>query len=279
MDDKTSFTFRYAGQINQRKEYDVRRSGRSEIPALDMTLHSQLVETILNTSLDNGIELKTGIQANYKFNFNDNANTGVLPLIPQYQLYQSGVFGIITQKFNTITWEGGLRYDYIYLKAVPITVQPDGSKIIEHINTPFQNIAGNGGLHIQLKPDLAATFSLGYAQRSPEVNELYSYGLHQGVSGIENGNRNLKKERSLKSLFSMEWSPGKAVSLQATGYYQHINDYIYLEPQNEFEETVRGAFPVFLYTQTDALIYGTDINLSVNPGSFMKMNFGKAGIK
>jgi iron complex outermembrane receptor protein len=77
----------------------------------------------------------------------------------------------------------------------------------------------------------------------------------------------------------LEWEPGKIIGLQATGYFQHINDYIFLEPQNEFEETVRGAFPVFLYEQTDALIYGTDVNLSIHATSFFKMNFSYAIVR
>ena len=41
-------------------------------------------------------------------------------------------------------------------------------------------------------------------------------------------------------------------------YHQYIQDYIYLQAQDEFRLTIRGAFPVFKYEQTDAQIYGLD---------------------
>ena len=40
------------------------------------------------------------------------------------------------------------------------------------------------------------------ARRSPEANELYSNGLHQGVAGIEEGNWLLQPEVSFKSILT-----------------------------------------------------------------------------
>ena len=273
-----TLTLMYAGQLNQRKEFDVRRSGRSDIPAMSMRLSSHLIQSTYSSSFSSALELKIGLQMNYKFNFNDNATTGILPLIPQYQQFQSGIFGILNYRVGKLIWEGGVRYDFIYLDASPIIVEPNGNKYIEQIQTPFNNLTINGGLKMISSKYFTSTLSMGYAQRAPEVNELYSYGLHQGVSGIEQGDRNLKKERSLKSLLTLEWA-SKTVALQTTGYLQRINDYMYLQPRNEFEETIRGAFPVFIYEQTDALIYGADINLSINPISFFKMNVAYAIVR
>ena len=97
------------------------------------------------------------------------------------------------------------------------------------------------------------------------MNELYSFGLHQGVSGIEEGNRNMDVEKSLKALLSVDFRIQNKFFVQALGYFQNVQDYIFLEPQKEFRLTIRGAFPVFLYKQTNANITGLDLLLKYEP--------------
>ncbi|NDG47159.1 MAG: TonB-dependent receptor [Flavobacteriia bacterium] len=87
---------------------------------------------------------------------------------------------------------------------------------------------------------------------------MYSMGLHQGVSGIEEGSNTLDSEKSAKLTLNTDWYINERVFLQALGYYQYITDYIFLAPQEEFRLTIRGAFPVFKYEQTNARIWGTD---------------------
>jgi iron complex outermembrane receptor protein len=45
-------------------------------------------------------------------------------------------------------------------------------------------------------------------------------------------------------------------------YFQNIQNYILLIPQNEIRLTIRGAFPVFQYEQTNAQIFGADLVLN-----------------
>lgn len=101
--------------------------------------------------------------------------------------------------------------------------------------------------------------------RAPEVNELFSFGLHQGVSGLEEGSRTLSPERSAKLLWSNDLEFGEKLFIQALGYYQRVSDFIYLQPQSEYRLTIRGAFPVFVYEQTDAEIFGADFMMKYTP--------------
>ena len=43
-----------------------------------------------------------------------------------------------------------------------------------------------------------------------------------------------------------------------------------MEPQDSFRLTIRGAFPVFLYKQTDANIYGGDLSITYEPRNDLK---------
>jgi len=91
------------------------------------------------------------------------------------------------------------------------------------------------------------------------VNELYSNGLHQGVSGIEEGDPMLSKETSVKNTVSLKGNVKYRLFFEGLFYYQHINNYIFLNPQDEIRLTIRGAFPVFKYEQTDARLAGFDL--------------------
>lgn len=245
----------YGGQLNQRQEFDVRRSGRSDIPALSLKQYSHFLEGVYNKSVTSGHLFKAGLQLNYVANTN-NPETGILPLIPDYQSYTASAFSILQREKNKVQWELGIRYDYKDNEAV--TISKTVPRTIIRYHPVFHNLSGSIGGKYTFNPNIQLTANLGYVLRSPEVNELFSSGLHQGVSGLEEGNPDLNQEKSLKAILSLDASVRQKLFFQWVGYYHSIRDYIYLQPQQEFRLTIRGAFPVFSYLQTNALISGMD---------------------
>ena len=245
----------YGGQLNSRQEFDVRRSGRSSIPSLDLTLQSHFVDAQYHFFSEKNQELKMGLQG--KFNSNGNeAGTGILPLIPNYDLWNGAAY--LMYKRNTQNWfyETGGRYDFYAIQVRAIS--RDLSRTVENVAHFFHNYSLSSGLGFQKSSVFSSKINIGLTQRSPEVNEMYSFGLHQGVSGIEEGNRALRAEKSLKAIWTNTYSLHSRFLGELSIYYQNIQDYIFLEPQKEFRLTIRGAFPVFLYKQTDATIAGID---------------------
>jgi iron complex outermembrane receptor protein len=221
------------------------------------------MEVAYNGLLGKKIFLKTGIQ----FEMTDNGNnpgTGVSPLIPNYRSYQTSTYWIM-QNDQTKNWlfELGGRYSFRDLTVKRFTQTLP--KELEILNHRFHNYAFSTGVRWKKNDFFKTNFNIGYLLRAPEVNELYSFGLHQGVSGIEEGNRNMDVEKSLKALLSVDFRVQNKFFVQALGYFQNIQDYIFLEPQEEFRLTIRGAFPVFLYKQTDANIAGVDLLLKYEP--------------
>jgi iron complex outermembrane receptor protein len=262
VDDNKVLRFKYGGQLNQRKEFDVRRSDRSDIPALSLDQFMHFFEGQFNASLPGSLFLKTGVQ----FNFTDNTNnpeTGILPLIPDYRAFQTSVFAIARKDKNKLLYELGARYDLKQLYVATITQSLPYE--IERFNLLFHNYSLSGGVKFKVSPRYTTNVNLGYMLRAPEVNELFSFGLHQGVSGIEEGTRTLSPERSAKLLWSNDLNFGEKLFIQAIGYFQQVADFIYLQPQSEYRLTIRGAFPVFVYEQTDAEIFGADLMLKYAP--------------
>jgi iron complex outermembrane receptor protein len=247
-----------ATQLNLRKEFDVRRSGRSDIPVLSLRQWTQFLEAQYEREFNNDSRWTSGLQTNITNNLN-NPETGILPLIPDYIAYESAVYTILKKQVGQWNWEGGARYEYVQQNAVVIS--RNSSRDILRFNESYQNLSASSGLQYRMTPTLSWQFNVGYAERSPAVNELYSSGLHQGVSGIEEGNAELNSEHAFKSTLSLSGNLNARFSFEALGHYQYIQDYIFLQPQDELRLTIRGAFPVFGYEQTNARIYGLDLSM------------------
>lgn len=246
-----------AGQLNNRKEFDVRRSGRSDIPALDLKQFTVFGEGKYENTFANDLKLTTGIQLNVIDNTN-TPGTGILPLVPDYLAYETGLFAVFTKKVRRSLFEIAARYDNVIRNVATITNSTP--RKIARFENNYHNFSTSGGWNYQFNSQLQLSFNTGLAMRNPAVNELYSNGLHQGVSGIEEGTVDLKSEQSLKSTLSLSGAVHDKFSFETLVYYQQINDYIYLRPEEKIRLTIRGAFPVFKYQQTDARIYGVDIS-------------------
>ncbi len=246
-----------AGQLNNRKEFDVRRSGRTDIPTLSLaqyTFDSSLKYTI---NFDNHWNLKLGNQNIVTDNTN-NPETGILPLIPDYISWKSGLFSTLSKELDKTHFNIGLRYDYEHQNVV--TISKGVPKEIIRFTNQFHNLSSLLAAKFDVTNTQSISLNTGYAMRNPAINELYSSGLHQGVSGIEEGDVNLQTESALKNTLEYKWLPNTDFSISALLYHQQFKNYIFLNPQEEYRLTIRGAFPVFNYEQTDANIYGLDIS-------------------
>ena len=262
--DKFNVSLTYGGQLNDRKEFDVRRGELADRPSLSIQQLTNFFDARLKWFLRKNKKLYFGIQATAIDNKNDNAETNVLPLIPDYDLTRVGTFLIFKHELSPFRYELGLRYDRIEIDANVISTSIP--RVIENFKPQFNNLSFSGGLQWDILSNLETTLSIGYVSRSPEPNELYSNGLHQGVSGIEIGNPNLNNEQSLKSTLALDWEINKRFSIHLLPYYQRINNFVFLEQQPGFNLTIRGAFLEYKYSQADARFSGLDASLQAKPG-------------
>jgi iron complex outermembrane receptor protein len=258
----------YAGQINNRKEYDLRRGGRSEIPALFIFQHSHFVEGKWIKTYKNSIT-KSGVQFQYTENINQ-PETGISPLIPNYSSIEPSLFFTHSHNYENSKFDFGFRYDMQALNIFTTT------KTIPRENIELSHLFHNGSasisylFHLNKQTDIQ--FNTGFTIRNPAINELYSFGLHQGVASLEEGNSNLKSEKSFKTSVSIQSTWTERLFTEAQVYFQNMNDFIYLKPQSQYRLTIRGAYPVFIYEQTHAQIYGLDANLKYKLTEWMNLS-------
>ncbi len=243
----------FARQANTRSEYDyVPLSGRTT-PELYLHLTSHTLDIHFAHSLFRRLEGTLGISGITQGNVRQYQL-----LIPNFRNYGGGVFLIEKWTNNKWTLEGGLRYDYKWLRAYML------DNATAHTITPtfhWQNVTGSLGSAYQLGPHTKWMLYLSTAWRAPTVNELLSDGVHQSALSYEIGNPNLHAERSYSGTTELNYQ-GKRMSGSIEAYYNYMQGYIFLKPDLSFIHTTRGAFPTFTYTQVDAIFKGIDLSFT-----------------
>ncbi len=276
LSENTSIDLQYAFQFNNRLEFDVRRtSATTKKAALDLQLATHTFLADYKTVIGNW-RLKSGLNLGYQNNF-ANPETGVRPLIPSYEKLDAGLYGIAVYKFdNATSLESGIRYDFstieatkYYLKSRWIErgydaafshfiVGDEGNQWLTKPTFDYHNFTANIGFKKQLHHEMEWLVNVSLASRNPNPSELFSDGLHHSTGQIELGDLRLKKEQAYKfnTTFKKDW---KLFQVQLNPFINRISNFIYLQPIG-FETTIRGAFPVWEFKQTEALLTGFDVN-------------------
>ena len=245
----------YGFQRNARREFDIRRAGRSTIPSLSLDLVTHTVDLDLDMYTRGNWKWDVGASFMYQNNEN-NPETGVRPLIPDFENVTAGAHLIGRYILPEIEFEFGVRYDHRYYLVKRFNERNE----LEKPEFNFENVTGSVGVVKFLDGGWTLRSNIGSAWRAPNVNELYSEGLHHGAAAIEEGNPLLKTEKAIKWITSLEKQADK-FNLNIVGYYNTINNYIFLRPET-VELTIRGAFPIFRYRQTNAFFVGFDTDFT-----------------
>ena len=270
------WTVQYDFQHNQRFEYDVRVGADRNKPALDLELTTHTLLTDFTWDASPNLEVTGGVLGRYQNNFAD-PDTGVRRLIPDYDRYEFGGFVIGEYRYGT-DWlfEAGLRYDFNRVDAKKFyrtsrweergydedfpkfVVEDLGTQLLTNPVFNYNNISATFGA--RWKPDAASEIRGNYAlgQRPPNPAELFSDGLHHSAARIELGDLRVGSETSHR--FSLSYNrTATRWGITVEPYANYISNFILLEPTG-VEFTIRGAFPVWSYRQTDARLLGIDVS-------------------
>ena len=267
INDTWKLTGQYVFQYNQRREYDVVRSSGSAgtRPQLSFQLWTNTLDAAIEHQPIRHWQGGAGIQAVQQTNF-----VGRGGLIPDYQSLGGSVWIMERRRRYPQPWEFelGARYDYRYTSATST-----GS--LNNIDTlvHFGNASGTAGVIYHFSRYISMTFNSGLAWRPPHVNELFARGVHHGAGTFEQGNPALISEKAWNNNLSFQVN-SDVLNVNLSVYSNSIRDFIYLDPQNTFVLTVRGAFPAYFYKQANAVLNGVDGNASIRLGKSLQFEPG-----
>ncbi|QLG47092.1 TonB-dependent receptor [Costertonia aggregata] len=289
------WTLQYDFQNNRRFEYDVRIGDDRDKPAIDLELVTHTVTTDFKWDSNATYTIKVGAMGRYQDNF-ANPDTGVRRLIPDYEKYDLGSFVIADYRLNDkLLLDAGFRYDFNRIDAKKFyrtsrweergyniefqefIIGNLGTQLLTNPVFNYHNFSSTVGF--QYKENNFSTLRFNYAlsQRAPNPSELFSDGLHHSAARIELGDLRINSETSHKISLS------KSRDFDTWGftvepYANFISDFILLEP-TDVEFTIRGAFPVWSYRQTNARLFGVDASAYVNINTYWKTDHSFSLVK
>ncbi|MBL7817206.1 MAG: TonB-dependent receptor [Saprospiraceae bacterium] len=246
-------TLQAAGQYNHRKEYDFHRpNGRKYLTFDTVQIAFQMPSAQLRADWEHrpfkNWHGGLGTEGFYQLN-----NTYAGGLIPDFQQATAGIYW--TERWrrypSPFELEGGVRYDYRQLWVDSTRYGQQNKQFV------YANISASVGAIYHIQKWGKLSFNLGTAWRSPNVNELFSDGVHHGNASFETGDPTLVPERALNGTLSLSIKTAH-FEAEANVYQNHIQHFIYLSPDSVPRVTIRGVFPAFTYRQTDALLRGGD---------------------
>ena len=177
-----------------------------------------------------------------------NSNYGVEELIPDATTNDIGVLAVSHIDLEKANVQFGVRFDNR-------TIQ-----VLKGINRDFNSFNGAIGVKTNLFENLTARLNLASGFRAPNLAELTSDGVHEGVNRYELGNANLKNEQNIQLDLALEYK-NDHFELFVNGFYNLVNNYIFISPNGN---TIDNN-PAYDYIQNDAKLYGGEAGLHIHP--------------
>jgi len=241
----------YALQDNIRSEYDHKPLNDAlaarNLPELEFEIMTHTADLTWDLHPHPDYDAGIGLVGMSQFNTYSGR-----PFIPNFLNYNGGAFATLFKHGHRFDFEGGLRYDYKYLRTYAREKGEVVSSAFEFENTS----AMLGGIW-HITEGYGAKLHLSTAFRPPGVNELFSAGLHHGAAAVEYGDPDLQPERAYDGTLGLQ-AKRERWNGEITVYRTYIEDFIYLTPEFPPTLTIRGAFPTFRYHQVNAAMWGGD---------------------
>ena len=179
-------------------------------------------------------------------------NKGDEYLIPDYRLFDAGLFATASKSLGSWVLSGGLRADIRLLHSLPLEDRFD------NFSRRFPGITGSIGAVRSFGENVHFRVNLSRGFRAPNLSELSSNGEHEGTLRYEIGNKDLLPEYSWQGDIGLDFS-SKYVSGQFALFANRIDNYIFLT------KTAEGNPPVYTYTSGNARLFGGEARLDIHP--------------
>ena len=254
--DSSKLELQYAYQVNTRKEYEELSFSPSLAPALYLQIHTSTLDLNWDHKDGSGFSGSAGVSGMNQGNIRMYEY-----LIPNFVDYDGAAYAIEKYTHNNWLFEAGARYDYRWLRA--FAFDANAAKI-DVTTTNYSGVSGTLGSTYNFTDNFKITGNYSAAFRPPSINELYIDGVHASLAEFEIGDANLKTERANDFSLSLNYT-SSWLAVNAEGYYNRINDFIFEEPTGTYYHAPSGALLEFQYTQANVYFRGLDLGITLKP--------------
>lgn len=280
-------SLQYSLQYNRRKEFDIRKGESANLASMDLRLITNSLQ-LTHLLERNQWKLESGMTGSIQDNY-PNPDTKARRLIPDYFKYDAGVFSILQYQLND-KWnlEAGARYDFSrydaykyydegtwdqkYAQLFPdFVISTHHSRVLTRPILDQHNFSANVGVHFQPLQSLRLKLNASRISRTPNPAELFADGLHHSASVIEEGNLGLDKEEIYQLNFNANAKIDvlDGLQLEVNPYFLTSKSFINQIPVG-IQNTNRGVFPIWMFQQIEARMYGVDVDAELAINNHLK---------
>jgi iron complex outermembrane receptor protein len=223
-----------------------------------ISLNMHLMSALNTLRWEKQLNPNTLFIATNHLTFENNTNYGARIIVPDANLFEGSVSAFVRSTKGKFISElgAGVSDKHIRTFATRLNNMPGDSV------QPFSknNLSLNGIAGLCFNPTEALSFKANVATgfRAPNLAELSSNGLHEGVFHYEIGDPDMKIEQNVNGDITIEGDYKKCF-FSLSGFANRFFNYIYLAPTNEDY----FGFPVYRFKQQDALLYGGEAVLNL----------------
>ena len=201
------------------------------------------------------VETIVGVQGMHQ----TNKNSGEELLIPDAATNDFGIFGTANYEWDKSIIQAGLRFDNRKVSSETHGIVGQEG-YFEAIDKSFDSFNASLGYKTNLADNFTLRLNVASGFRAPNLAELTSNGIHEGSNRYEIGNTNLRNEQNLQTDLNLEYKSSH-FELFANGFYNHINNYIFISPNGN----VIDGNNVYDYVQANAKLYGGETGIHFHP--------------
>ena len=259
-------------QRNIREEFA--NAAAPETPGLSLLLQTATYDLKYFLPQRNEWHIATGVNGMSQW----NANRGDEFLVPDYRLFDGGLYAIAKRDWDKWSVSGGMRLDVRYIstyRKLQDAVYKQSATITYQVFYPFSDYFTNGSgsigaaYNVDKDQTIKLNFSTGY--RTPNIAELAANGVHEGTIRYEYGNVELKPENSAQFDLGYSWR-SEHLMVNVSLFDNYIVNFIYIRKLLGVKGTDSiptfnndNGYGAFIQAQANANLYGGELNIDYHP--------------
>ncbi len=214
--------------------------------------------------------------------------------IPDYSLFEGGIYSYAKWKREKWTLGGGIRYDQRNVSGADFYTRTDlvtgfDQHAIHNITSTdylqfpafkkrFTGVSFGLGTTYQVNDQIGLKANIARGYRAPNITELAANGLDPGAHIIYRGNPDFNPEFSVQQDLGFEWT-GTSMQASLSVFNNNIKDYIFLtletDPQGNPLTDAQGN-KTYQYQQGRAHLYGLEAIWNLQPPFWSGFSFDNA---
>jgi iron complex outermembrane recepter protein len=216
---------------------------------------------------------------------------GTVFLVPEYNLFDFGVYSTARKNMGKLTLSGGLRFDTRSLHTQNLYINADGERLpgpdgnsitrFSAFQSNFSGLSGSLGIAYDFTKSLYGKLNFSRGFRAPTIAESGSDGIHDGTPFYEIGDPTLKAENSLQVDATLGLNT-EDISSELNLFINNINNYIFpvklasVNGGDSLREDITSglpAGPAFKFVSGDAVLSGGEFTFNLHPHAMGWLNW------